>query len=159
MKPKSILTIALLVFVASSLIYMVVKEKRINTNDNSQAIISEADKHKNKLIVYYFHNDVRCPTCHKLENYAKEALNTYFKDKLESQHIIWEIVNVDKSENSHYIGDYKLVTKSIVLSKITNGKESEWKNLDQIWQKVQSKESYLQYIRDNIQESLQDLKL
>ncbi|MHC4076762.1 MAG: nitrophenyl compound nitroreductase subunit ArsF family protein, partial [Planctomycetota bacterium] len=104
----------------------------------------------NQLIVYYFHGDQRCATCHKLETYAKEALDTYFADKIASKKIVWKVVNVDRTENSHFIQDYKLVTKSVVLSEVAHGKEVGWKNLDQIWQKVGNKESYLQYVCDSI---------
>ena len=112
-----------------------------------------------QLIVYYFHGDMRCPTCHKLETYAKEVLDTYFADELASKALVWKMVNVDKPENRHFIQDYKLVTKSVVLSEVADGKEVEWKNLDQIWQKVRDKGSYLQYIRDSILKFLEGTKL
>ena len=43
---------------------------------------SEDVQQDRQLIVYYFHGDKRCMTCHKLENYTKEALDTYLQDKI-----------------------------------------------------------------------------
>jgi len=37
-----------------------------------------------QVVVYYFHGTMRCPTCYKLEQYSKEAIETNFKDALAS---------------------------------------------------------------------------
>lgn len=153
---KKIFTVVLLLFVAGSIGYMIVNEKKTETvapEERTEPVPKTENKdvqQDNQLIVYYFHGDKRCPTCHKLETYAKEALDTYFVDEITSKDIVWKTVNVDKTENSHFVQDYKLVTKSVVLSEIANGKEVGWKNLDQIWQKVGDKDGYLQYIRESI---------
>jgi hypothetical protein len=189
MKLKKILTILLLAFVVGSVAYMVYREQKMEspqskTSDNlviapqEQPVVEDEPvtatqssqdystnietnniKQGAQLIVYYFHGDMRCPTCHKLETYAKEALDTYFANELASKDIIWKVVNVDKPENRHFIQDYKLVTKSVVLSEINDGKEVEWKNLEQIWQKVGDKGSYLQYVRESILEFLKGAEL
>ncbi len=185
MKPKQILTVVLLLFVVSSLAYMVGSEQKTDsksdevTDNSAQAkkqnetenITESAEerkknllmktvdnnaRQKERLIVYYFHGNVRCPTCHKLETYAKEALELYFADELKSGNIILEIVDVDKLENGHFIEDYKLVTKSVVISEIKDGRQVKWENLDRIWQKVRDKDSYLAYIRDSIQNFLSE---
>jgi len=165
MKLKQILTIALLVFVVASLAYMVGKEQKsdlVSGEDaNSSASVEQSRRsstneqdtnaHKDiQLVVYYFHGDMRCPTCYRLETYAKEALDTYFADKLASKDVVWKVVNVDKPENRHFIQDYKLVTKSVVISETVNSREIKWKNLEQIWQLVRNKKTYLNYIRESI---------
>jgi len=173
MKIKQILTILLAVFVVGSLVYMIVKEQKTKFDQSESSgnpariseeqhvttdkpLLSEQQKQNAQLIVYYFHGDVRCPTCHKLETYAKEALGIYFADEIASKEIFWKAVNVDKPENSHFIEDYKLVTKSVLLSQIIEGKEIKWKNLDEIWQRVSDKDNYLQYVRESIQNFLKD---
>ena len=158
MNIKKIFTVVLLLFVAGSVGYMIVNEKKTETVASEEHIEPSSitktesgdDQQDNQLIVYYFHGDQRCPTCHKLETYAKEALGAYFADEIASEKIVWKVVNVDRTENSHFIQDYKLVTKSVVLSEVADGKEIWWKNLDQIWQKVRDKDGYLQYIRESI---------
>ena len=162
MNITKIFTVVLLLFVAGSIGYMIVNEKKTGTVASEEQIepVSKTEnedvQQDNQLIVYYFYGDKRCPTCHKLETYAKEALDVYFADEIASKNIVWKIVNIDKTENSHFIRDYKLITKSVVLSEVANGKEVGWKNLDQIWQRVRDKDSYLQYIRDSILKGLKD---
>ena len=177
MNIKKIFTVALLLFVAGSIGYMIATEQKTKSSQNpdkptsslqgqpvtpgepSVAQQNEPDSSTNvdaneaqsmQLIVYYFHGDMRCPTCHKLESYAKEALDAYFAGEVALKNIVWKVVNTDKSENQHFIQDYKLVTKSVVLSELVDGKEVGWKNLDQIWQRVTDKNNYLEYIRENI---------
>ncbi len=153
MNPKKLITAALLVFVAASLGYMTAREKNSQSLLASRAgVSSEIDlpDANQQVMVYYFHGDVRCPTCHKLENYAKEALDTYFADNLAAGKIRWKPTNVDTPANEHFVKDYKLVTKSVIVSRMVNGQEVAWKNLDQIWELVSDKDKYLTYIRDSV---------
>ena len=158
MKLKELLSFALIAFVVGSVTYMVVTELRTSsTVDNDRQ--SENPDVKSQLIVYYFFNDVRCPTCRKLESYAKEALDTYFVDELTTENIVWKPVNVDGAGNEHFIEDYKLVTKSIILSQLENAKEIRWKNLDRIWREVGDKQKYIEYIHSGIIEFQKDEQL
>lgn len=101
------------------------------------------------LIVYYFHTDTRCRTCHMLEEYAQEAIKTYFATEMETKQMIWQVINVDRDENKHFINDFQLYTKAIILEKKQNGKTT-WKNLDKIWDYVSDKDKYSHYIKDEI---------
>jgi len=162
MNVKKVVTLVLLVFVAASVGYMVTRENCICSVPRQSAPptamqpqaaplsdIRQAEPNQ-QLIVYYFRGNMRCPTCHKLENYAREALETFFAEQLANKEILWKVVNIDIPGNEHFVKDYSLVTKSVVLSDVVDGKEVSWKNLDQIWQKVGDKNSYLEYIQDSI---------
>ena len=109
---------------------------------------------KDGVIVYYFYGDKRCVTCKKLQGYAKEALETSFSQQLALGEVVWMPLNIDLSENKHFVKDYELVTKSVILSKVRNGKEVKWQNLAKIWDKVSDKDDYLSYIKENVTEIL-----
>ncbi len=102
------------------------------------------------VTAYYFHGTFRCPTCHKLEQYAKESIESNFKDSLASGKLTFKIVNVEGQGNEHYMKDYQLYTKSLVLSFTKNGKEVRAKNLDKIWEYVGNKDRYENYVRDEV---------
>ena len=89
-----------------------------------------------KIVVYYFHDDFRCPTCMTIEQQTKEAIFQNYKAELDEGNIEIEVVNYDKKENKHFKKDYGLFTKSVVLSLVQGGQETAFNNLQDIWQLV-----------------------
>jgi len=107
------------------------------------------------VYAYYFHGDVRCATCIKLENYSHEALTTGFEKELGDSTIIWQMVNYDKDINKHFIEDFQLYTKALVLVRHKDGKVTAWKNLDKIWNLVGNKEDYIKYVQSETKQFLE----
>ena len=103
-----------------------------------------------KLIAYYFHGTFRCATCMKLESYTKEAIEESFKDELKNGRIAWSAVNTDEGDNGHFVKDFKLETKSVVLVAMQGDKQLRWKNLDKIWDLVSTKDDFKKYIRKEV---------
>jgi len=121
----------------------------------SSVVSTKADTAKatvatGKIIVYYFHNNMRCPTCYKLENYAKSVVESDFADAIKKGRMEWKTVNVDDKGNEHYNDDYKLYSKSVIISTIKDGKEASWKNLDKIWELVHEEGKYREYIKSEV---------
>ncbi len=111
---------------------------------------------KSKVVAYYFHGDFRCPTCYRLEQYSKEAIDTHFKDALSSGKLEFKTVSVDEKANRHFVGDYQLYTKSLVLSLVKDGKEIKSKNLIKIWEYVGNKQRFFEYVTSEVQDFLKD---
>ena len=112
---------------------------------------------KNYVIAYYFHGTFRCPTCHKLEQYSKEAIEANFKNELTSGKIVFKTVNVDEKANEHFVNDYQLYTRSLVISLVRGGKEEKFKNLTKIWEYVGNKQRFYDYVWDEIAAFLKEL--
>jgi hypothetical protein len=110
-----------------------------------------------KIIAYYFHGTMRCPTCYKLEQYSKEAIETNFKDALASGKLEFKVINVEDKGNEHYSNDYQLYTKSLILSLVKDGKQIKWKNLDKIWEYVGNKQKFLEYVTTEINSFLKGI--
>jgi len=111
---------------------------------------------KDKIIVYYFHGTRRCATCKKLEAYSEEAIKEKFQKEIESGQLEFLPINFDEEENKHFINDYELYTKALVICEYDNDKQVKWKNLDKIWELVNSKEDYFKYVQDEIGLYLKD---
>lgn len=109
-----------------------------------------------KVVAYYFHGNVRCPTCMKLEEYSGEAINQGFSDEIKKGSLEFKSVNIDEGSNSHFVQDYQLVTRSLVISKIENGKEVKWKNLDMIWNLVRDHDKYIEYVKEETKKMIED---
>ena len=110
------------------------------------------------VVAYYFHGTMRCPTCHKLEQYSKEAIEANFKDALVSGKLEFKVVSIEDRGNEHYGKDYQLYTKSLILSLVKDGKEIKWKNMDKIWEYVGNKERFIDYVKSGVDDFLKESK-
>lgn len=99
------------------------------------------------VVAYYFYGDVRCATCRKLEAYSNEAITAGFPMEIESGDLVWRAVNVDGQEDAHFVDDFQLVTKAVVLVEYRDGNLTRWENLDKIWTLVRNKENFVQYVQ------------
>ena len=109
-----------------------------------------------QVIAYYFHGTMRCPTCYKLEQYSREAIENNFKDALAPGKLEFKVVNVEDKGNEHYAKDYQLYTKSLILSLVKDGKEIKWKNMDKIWEYVGNKERFIDYVKSGVADLLKE---
>jgi hypothetical protein len=151
MKVKPIVTGTLLAFVAVSVVFMILKDRpaegpSVATIEESSAEIATTDR---TLIVYYFHGNKRCNTCRTIEAYTEEAIRTAFPDELRSGRLVWMAVNVDAPENEHFVQDYGLTTRTVVLVDVDQGNEEKWTRLERVWELVQKKEAFVDYITEN----------
>jgi hypothetical protein len=102
---------------------------------------------ESETIVYYFHGNARCATCKTIEAYADEAVHVAFAEDLEEGALEWRVVNIDEPENRHFIEDFQLVTRSVVLAEYSGGKIVRFENLDKVWQLVRDKERFVTYVQ------------
>ncbi|MCX8044570.1 MAG: nitrophenyl compound nitroreductase subunit ArsF family protein [Desulfobacterota bacterium] len=109
---------------------------------------------ENGIIAYYFYGNFRCPTCRTIEQLSRQSIENHFQKQLKDGSLIFLPVNIDAPENRHFIDDYKLVTRSLVITKIQGGKQVSWKNLDKVWQLVRNEEKFDQYIKTEIENYL-----
>ena len=100
-----------------------------------------------KIVAYYFHGTRRCPSCLRIEAYSNEAIENGFADEIDSGVVEWRLVNYDEDGNKHYLDDYQLYTKSVILSHVVDGKEVKWKNLDKVWTLLGDKEKFVSYVQ------------
>ena len=171
MKAKTIITVALLAFVVASVVYLVIKESggisslpaRPDTNEQTTTTeqepqipgASEKKTTNRKVVAYYFHGNMRCATCRSIEAYAKEAIQAGFPKALKDGRLEFRVVNVDEPDNEHFVQDYQLVTRSVVIAEFQGGKQKQWKNLEQVWQLVRDKQAFLTYIQDETRNYLE----
>ena len=77
-----------------------------------------------------------------------------FPDELKNGTLELRIVNYEKPENRHFIKDYKLVTKSLILVNLVDGKQTEWTNLKLVWQLYKNEESFFNYVHQEVHKYL-----
>lgn len=168
MNSKRIISGVLLLFVIVSVSYLVIGELNGNGRNGGSVDLddSAADTTENKgerneavrdghyVIAYYFHGNKRCQTCRTIEAYAEEAIATGFPELIDSGTLIWQTVNVDQPENQHYINDYRLASRTVVLVEVQNGTETRWKQLPKVWELVGNKHSFVDYVQESAEDFL-----
>jgi hypothetical protein len=105
---------------------------------------------QSKTVVYYFHGNQRCRTCNKIEALTKKILEEGFAAQLKDGSMEVRVLNVDQAENEHFVTDYELAVRSVVLSKLEGGKETNWRRLDKVWQLVHDEAAFAAYLREEI---------
>ena len=111
----------------------------------------------NFVAVYYFHGNFRCVNCRNIEQYTKEAVEKYFQKELDAGTVAFKVINIETKGNEHFMNDYELYTKSVVLSLVKNGKEVRSNNLTKIWEYLRDKGAFHQYIKNEIEKYLKEL--
>lgn len=113
----------------------------------SSGSLDQVEDAQHRVIVYYFHGTARCPTCRAIEEYTYEALVTGFPKELESGTLEWRPINVEESPNQHFINDYELVMRSVILADMVEDNQTRWKNLERIWE-LGNKDAFISYIQE-----------
>ncbi len=108
------------------------------------------------VIVRYFHSNVRCSTCLAFEDWSKTAVERFPKE-LKNGTLKWQVINFDEAENEHYIKDYDLAEKSLVLVREDNGKVVKWKNVEEFWDFGENqKEEFVDFVQKLISDYLKN---
>lgn len=106
-----------------------------------------AEAAPDKVVAFYFHGSFRCSTCANMEKYTKEALEENFKNEIASGKLEFRGINVEDGGNEHFIKDYQLYTKSLILSLEKGGREVRYKNLEKIWEFARNKIKFIDYVK------------
>ena len=136
----------LLVFVTTSTFYLLARNKKSSPSPASAEAAPPLATSAPKVIAYYFHLSVRCTTCRTIEAYSREAILNHFKSDIDRGRLEWQVVNVELPKNEHFVKDYRLFTKSVVLVHIANGKQQSYKTLNDVWELVGDKARFQAYV-------------
>ncbi len=122
----------------------------IKTAATPDAGLEPAKTGSSKVIAYYFHRTVRCHTCLAIENLSKQTIENLFGEQLAEGRIEWRPVNIEQKGNEHFEDDYKLTTQSLVLVKLVDGKQADWKNLTSVWDLIDNHEKFVKYVQEEL---------
>ncbi|OGS36810.1 MAG: hypothetical protein A2293_04050 [Elusimicrobia bacterium RIFOXYB2_FULL_49_7] len=120
------------------------------TQTKTAASDTSAKQEARQLVVYYFMTTYRCRSCIFIEGTTRKAMDEYFANEQNSGRMVFKMVNVDEPQNRHFIDEYGLYTKTVIVSDIKNGKQAEWKNLDQVWNLIGREDEFKAYIAKEV---------
>lgn len=168
MTPKNVITAFLLLFAAGSAGYVLLGNpsgQPQNQGDDARATPSHGNPNESaaaadaggpELVVYYMDMGKDCTTCLNLESYTYEALATWYAEELSTGRIAWRTVDLDIPANEHFIDDFGLYTKSVVLVRMADGERVRFDSLSRIWELVYDKDAYIAYVREQVRDFLEN---
>jgi len=151
---RKLIPIALLFLTAAALgaIYVHSEKARADSPAASQPQATET-----KVIAYYFHVTARCTTCRAIENYSREVVEQKFGADIAKGRLAYKLVNLQLPENRHFVKDYQLYTKSLVLVRFDRGRQAEYKVLNETWELVGNKSAMQGYVEREVRSYLKRL--
>lgn len=154
MKFKKIVSIILGLFVMLStgtLIYKSLITSNEQISGDKRAVEGISSR---RVDATYFHGTNRCYTCTLMEKYIRETLRDNFSEQMKNSTLNFQTINVEESASSHYVQDYKLYTKSFILSLKNKDGEEQWLNCDKIWNLVKDEGMFKKYIKVEVDKYL-----
>ena len=106
------------------------------------------------VIVYQFHRRFRCDACHILEEAISETLKTHFSRELETGDVVVRVIDLDAEGNERYSETYDFFYNTVIIVDMENGKETRFKNLEEVWDLTEDKDAVIEFIKSHIEEYL-----
>ena len=104
--------------------------------------------------VTYFSSDVRCATCVRIERLTRETVEKNFAAEIASGRIVLNTINLDGPGNAHFVQDYQLISKTVIVSDRAKGQEVKWENLQDVWSKQKDEKAFEAYVVDAVRRHL-----
>ena len=127
---KKLLSKILLAFVLVSIGFAIGKEatlRRVPSGGDAASAAGQGEK----VIVYYMHATIRCVTCNSIEAMAARLVDTTFAEAKQAGRLVWK--EVDFQQNENLAKRYDVVSSCLVIVHVQDGKEVDFKRLDDVW--------------------------
>lgn len=128
---KQLVSFALLAIVLASLGMMVAREMKRPAAAPAQSALEQKG-----TMVYFFHGNQRCVSCNRIEELTLKAI--------EGRGVTFKSVNLDLPENEHYVKDFSLESRIVVIQH-----QGKIKKMDEVWDRIRGDESeFIRYIQE-----------
>lgn len=171
MKWRAALKYALLGFVALSVAAIALKDLKPGPRPGKAAAempaeqpraaqvplpAAKASSSPGGAVVYYFYTNTRCSSCKTIEAYTREAVSSMLAAGGKGPSVEFKGVNLEEKENEHFISDYRLQSKAVVVQKFSGGKPLAWERLDKVWTLLGDKKAFMDYVAGETSRLLED---
>ena len=109
-----------------------------------------ADRPADRVVAIYFHRTERCPTCQKMGSYAEEAVKKGFAEQVKKGTVEFYFIDFQNEKNAALKKGYKISGPALIVAQVRDNKVKQFKNLKEIWTKVQKKDEFVKYVRENL---------
>ena len=107
-----------------------------------------------QVVMTYFLLGKRCTTCRRIEALAKATAEQDFAGELASNKLVFRVIDTNEPAHRHYLKDYQLTTKTVIISRRLDGRETDLKDMEKVWDLVDEETAFRAYLGAQIREYL-----
>ena len=157
---RPLVRVALLLFVAGDMRHprregSSSRERREDSERRAPPFRPAATSGGAQVVVTYFHTTARCVSCIRIEDTTTASISEAFAREIAEGRLVWRVLNTDEPSNGHFVADYGLFTKSVIVSDQRSGREIRWKNLDQVWHLLDDPAAFRAYVEREVRAFLE----
>jgi len=154
MQARSAIRVLLLLVVVGSLVAFGIKRAKGVGGPVEGAATSEsaavAVPEDVQVLVTYFTTDVRCTSCRTIEELSRKAIEEGFPQEVASGAVAFRVVNTDQPEHAHFVDEYGLTNKTVIVSHRRAGAELEFTDRQDVWLLLDEPEPFFAYVREPV---------
>jgi hypothetical protein len=124
--------------------------------DSKAASFPAGDGNDTVVIAYYFHRTVRCAGCLEIETNAKRVIEENFANRIAAGKLTWAPFNLDEPGGEEFGKEFDVSMSTLVLSKEKNGKNTEYKKLEEVWNLIHEPDAFDAYIINEVKQFLNE---
>ena len=107
-----------------------------------------------QVVMTYFLIGTRCESCRKIEALTRETAEQDFAAELAANKLVFRVIDTSEPSKRHYLDDYKLTSKTVVISRRIDGKETAWKDMKKVWDLLDEPVAFHAYLGAQIRSDL-----
>lgn len=111
----------------------------------------DANSGPGTMELLYFHRTERCTSCNNAEQYARDTLDQYYKEEVESGEISFR--SIDYQQDKVTSEQYGVKVQGLKIRTASGGQENV-KDVPQIWSYVSDRDAYMNYLKSVIDKEL-----
>lgn len=112
------------------------------------------DAPADRVMALYFHRTERCPSCQQIGGYTQEAIETGFVEEMKRGVVAFRFIDFQDEKNARFTNAYRITEPALVVLKISGGKVISYRNLEEIWDKLDDRAAFFLYVQENVRASL-----
>ncbi len=121
-----------------------------DASEQEASVVEEA-----KVVAYYLHRTMRCPTCQTIESYAEQVMRQAFAQELADGQLEIQSVDIQQSENRDLVASFGQDNQGLILVRAGGDGLVKRKNLTMVWQLVGNYEAFARYVQREVTQMLE----
>ncbi len=114
------------------------------------------DAAQDKVVVYAVHTSFRCASCNQIEAMAQELVEGEFAAEVAAGILEFQSLNIMREVG--FAERYGISASTLVVVRFADGQEAGFDRLDEVWTRLNNRESFMAYVREHVQAHLARLR-